>query len=274
MRWVHVTEDRPCPHCGRGDWCSRALDGQWDLCRRSAGGIARHDRSGEPYWLHKVTTGPEAVSVPVDVADGLLRPQLEAGVWSGQSAWEQPEAQVLLASRGLGPEECDSVPVRWDEENEAMVIPVDPVVPHLEPSVLWRRPEGWPNKWIGPGKDFPKPSYVFGARHLVRSLTAPLVIVEGMFDIVAPGLLGRGIAILGSSISDDQAAWISSRYRNTVVWFDPDRAGRKGARRVARTLRTWGCSVDVFNTAKDPKFYKPGSAEVSLLLGGAYGHAS
>lgn len=65
-RWRNVHRSDPCEICGKGDWCSRSLDGVWAVCRRvDAGGQRRVDRGGAEYWLHAVgeSTGP-APAVP------------------------------------------------------------------------------------------------------------------------------------------------------------------------------------------------------------------
>ena len=52
-KWRSVHRSDPCEICGKGDWCSRSLDGAWAVCRRvDAGGQRRLDRGGAEYWLH------------------------------------------------------------------------------------------------------------------------------------------------------------------------------------------------------------------------------
>ena len=58
-KWRNVHRSHPCAICGKGDWCSRTVDG-WALCRRvDAGGERRLDRAGSEYWLHLVGDAPK-----------------------------------------------------------------------------------------------------------------------------------------------------------------------------------------------------------------------
>lgn len=194
-----------------------------------------------------------------------LRVELEEAAQIGKSAWLQMEAQIFLRLKRITQPVCDSVPIRWDYKNRAMVLPIDAADPSVVDSVLWRRPEGWPDKWIGPG--IAQGSYVFGYRHIKPG--PGVLIFEGAHDILATGLLGYGIAILGSDLSDAQANFIAERWSKCVVWLDPDKAGTKGTRVILNQLSRWGkgrLDVETYKTDRDPKLYRPESPEVRKVL--------
>ena len=49
--WVRVSRSRPCPVCGKPDWCGVAADGSAAACMRVEAGSARRLRNGA--WLHR-----------------------------------------------------------------------------------------------------------------------------------------------------------------------------------------------------------------------------
>lgn len=51
--WFRVNRDRPCPICGKPDWCLVSEDGTAAICPRIDEGSMR--RCGEAGWLHRVT---------------------------------------------------------------------------------------------------------------------------------------------------------------------------------------------------------------------------
>jgi len=68
-----VSPNKPCPICGKPNWCGVREDGGYAVCRREAysptygNGCARTDKNGEPYWVYR------------------LRPSK-----AGDQQWEQP----------------------------------------------------------------------------------------------------------------------------------------------------------------------------------------
>lgn len=59
-------------------------------------------------------------------------------------------------------------------------------------------------------------------------ITAPyIVLVEGIFDVLTPNLLGQAVATLGVKLYEDAQLWLMDRCMPTIVWFDPDSAGQK-----------------------------------------------
>lgn len=66
-----VTERSPCPICGSGGWCRVSADGAVVLCRRvEAGGRAKLDAAGVPYYIHRLAPGSAPVHEVPDLAVG------------------------------------------------------------------------------------------------------------------------------------------------------------------------------------------------------------
>lgn len=60
-KWPHVTKQRPCPVCGKHDWCTVSPDGEIVFCRRIESDNPKVLRSGGRGWVHKLNE-------PVDTA--------------------------------------------------------------------------------------------------------------------------------------------------------------------------------------------------------------
>jgi P4 family phage/plasmid primase-like protien len=55
--FVPVSKDRPCPICGKPDWCSVSEGGNFACCRReNKGGTEKADKNGDTYYLHRLGT--------------------------------------------------------------------------------------------------------------------------------------------------------------------------------------------------------------------------
>jgi DNA primase len=63
-----------------------------------------------------------------------------------------------------------------------------------------------------------KTNYLFGA--LPKGDT--IILTEGCFDILTPGLWGRAVATLGTSIGPHIVTCLISNYKSVVLWWDPD----------------------------------------------------
>lgn len=87
-------------------------------------------------------------------------------------------------------------------------------------------------------KDFPKSQVIFGLREALQDNDKkPLIVVEGPFGVFALVQAGyAAVAILGSSLSDEQAAILASTGRPIVLMFDGDQAGQNGMNAAVEKL--------------------------------------
>ena len=91
------------------------------------------------------------------------------------------------------------------------------------------------------------------------------VYTEDILSAVRVGRVsGQAYALMGTTISAELLSASTRVDVQHVVWLDPDKAGKKGSRLVARSLELQGCAVRVIKSAKDPKYYS--NREIRRLL--------
>lgn len=87
-------------------------------------------------------------------------------------------------------------------------------------------------------------------------------------DILSAVRVGRHVrtscALLGTSANVEQYAGIASNCNSVAVWFDPDKAGVKARKKLARSLQLRGHEVRVIKTSRDPKYYS--NREIRSIL--------
>lgn len=134
-----------------------------------------------------------------------------------------------LDSRKLSLEACQHYNVRWDDVNEAWIIPV-------------RYPDGalagWQAKWakqrrfINHPKGISKSSCLFG--YEVFPAGEPAVLLESPLDVLrlyTAGFTG-GLSSMGAAVSKDQMRLILNITDELVVALDDDEAGRMHAEQI------------------------------------------
>lgn len=82
------------------------------------------------------------------------------------------------------------------------------------------------------------------------------IVVEGYFDVLALFMMGikAGVAPMGTSLTEDQVAFLSTKFQRVVLMFDNDEAGRKAAVRSIKILLEKGIlpHVAILEEVKDP----------------------
>jgi hypothetical protein len=71
-KWQRVSRDHPCAICNKSDWCSFSADGTLAACRRVDVGCvkSKNDRTGVPYYLHRLDGAPREPSAPLPSQGG------------------------------------------------------------------------------------------------------------------------------------------------------------------------------------------------------------
>lgn len=180
------------------------------------------------------------------------RPTPSAGY---AEAWENPQCRAYMQGRGVGQEVTEACGALYADSQ--VHFPV--WSPFGQPPMMMRRSilpgeKGW--------RSFPadKAGYLFGA----WPESGVVVLVEGVYDVLSPGLWGRAVATLGKAVSFDMAMWIAANSKRLFLWFDPDEAGILGAVHTSFLFADiLGQEVTVIR-AKEPGSCTPAEAEEIL----------
>lgn len=208
-------------------------------------------------WAHfkKVFAGDLKYTPPPQDVVRVVRETRISKPEEWSNAWDHPRSRALMLERRVPEILVRRVPVGFVEEEDAVVVEIDPVTKELPPRTIYRRLSGNLQKWVSlPGTAMA--NYGFGLRHVKKCLNS-VVVLEGTFDLLSSGLLGYGIALLGTSMNDSWAAWMKSRFRAVVIWLDPDDAGEAGSSKISSRLTKWGILHKTIRHPVEPKNHCP-----------------
>lgn len=157
------------------------------------------------------------------------------------------EGRQWLFKAGITPRIINKYSIGYSQKLRRVVLPV------YEDSLKWFQNravyEGQKPKYLQPNTT---KNAMFNSRLITRDIT--VVIVEDILSAIRVTEAGYvAVSILGTKLSDWQTSRISVAER-VITWLDGDRAGRKGAAGIRKTL---SMLMEVGNivTEKDPKCY-------------------
>ena len=282
-KWLRVSRSRPCPVCGKPDWCGVAADGSAAACMRVEVGGARRLRNGA--WLHRFgpPTGPRPVAgrLPVPTPPP---PDAVAGVAAGDPAaaeklrrlmgrYRRAAAPAVLdglaAALGLSSRRpLEDLGAGWSDFHPGLALPARDARGRLV-GVQIRHADGAKRLLRGSRQG------LFLPADLARQpATAPLVICEGASDAAASldlahrhreknALLvmpwrtaGRPNWACGGAMLLELVTLLNpDRSARVVIMADvePSGDGRRGARELADLLRPAARSVRVLVPAAGAK---------------------
>lgn len=96
-----------------------------------------------------------------------------------------------------------------------------------------------------------KAHYAFG-HEVIPEESRNVILVEGVFDVLSPGLYGYAMALLGVHLSGTQLAYLVNRFDEFLVWLDPDKPGQLAAHKICKRLNLYGKQAVVFNPGVEP----------------------
>jgi len=224
-----ATRGRPCPVCGRPNWCLVAEDGSRAICAR----VASERRAGEAGWLHVL--GVSALPI--------RRSQRRAvAIQIGTSDFEASAAAAERFDDPAGPRDCGDLARELGVSRESLRrLRVGwtgwawtfPMVNARGATIgiRLRRPDGSKLAEKGSRQGLFTPSKLTG--------NAPLLITEGPTDLAAA--LDLGFDAIGRPSCAGGIELVSSYLRLTgrqdvVVFADSDSAGRAGADALAKSV--------------------------------------
>jgi len=225
--WLRTRKDRPCPVCGKPDWCSVAADGTAAHCMR----IASDRPLASGGWIHRLAESTPPVPLRPRRRERRKRLSVKRTFLPWFSA-TTPAARAALADRlGITVRSLNRLPCVWASPYEAWAFPMFDGK---------RRPIGIrlrsdTRKWAVTGSR----NGLFWPLGLMGKAAGPLIVCEGPTDTAA--LLDLGFDTLGRPSCSGGAEYVrlACRHlhrRDVVIVADADRPGRDGAEALARML--------------------------------------
>jgi len=231
-KWVRVTRHRPCPICGKPDWCGVSADGEVACCMRVQSD--RPARNGG--WLHAADGAPRPAP-PLYVPPPVTP--------SGATNWvallrrfgrdTQPAEVARLAVRlGVTAGSLVRLGVAWAAPHRAWAFPMSNAK-HETIGVRLRAEDG--RKWAVAGSR----NGLFWPDGLAG--TGPLLVCEGPTDTAT--MLDLGYDAIGRPSCTGAVDMVievvrALKRRDVVVVADADGPGIDGADRLARALTEAG----------------------------------
>ena len=231
--WVRVTRHRPCPICGKPDWCGVSADGEVACCMRVESD--RPARNGG--WLHRITDAPPRPAPCLYVPPPTTP--------SGTTDWaavlrrfgrdtRTAEVGRMATALGVSAGNLLRLGVCWAAPPRAWAFPMcDGRGKTI--GVRLRAEDG--KKWAVPGSH----NGLFWPDDLAGS--GPLLVCEGPTDTAA--LLDLGYDAIGRPSCTGAVRMVILavhvlRRRDLVIMADADGPGIDGANRLAGALTAAG----------------------------------
>jgi len=260
--WQRVTKRRPCPVCGKPDWCLYA--GPADaptaaICAR----VESPKRAGEAGWLHKLRDTddwrPRRRTVRRVAVKPDGKPIINFGGFARQChlATHPDALRRFAASLGLSAESLRQLGVGWSPRHGAWTFPMSDANGQTL-GIRLRLPNGRKLAVKGGKEGLFVPSDLEpGGR---------LLLPEGPTDTAA--LLDLGLAAVGRpscSGGTRHVVELAQRLQpaEAVIVADHDEAGQRGADRLASTLAAYVPTLRVIrppNGIKDARAWKASGA--------------
>ncbi len=241
-QWRRVSRAKPCPVCGKPDWCAVAADGAATLCQR----VESNRRVGDAGWLHRLQGAPQLqerrhVRVIPFSTRPARREDLARLAEDCRRAADPGRLHQFAASLGLSVTSLCRLSVGWSAEHAAWAFPMRDAGGAVL-GIRLRRPNGFKFA-VGGGREG-----LFLPAADGDGLS-PLYICEGPTDAAALLDMGfRGVAgrpSCSGGIKQLVELVRGRRPAEVVVVADGDEPGRRGADNLASVLVAYAPAVRV-----------------------------
>lgn len=217
----------PCPKCGHGNffWNVHKHMGNCFNCQLKVLGMGQFSKW---FRVEVVETRKQAPLPATKPGKDLVKIESD----------EALPALMYLTSRGVDYGLAQRAGLRYSPSQQRLYCPIWSPLTRYQPS--WKSRSILPGYkgWMGEAGDRGK-FYLFGKR-----VEGPLIVlVEGVFDVLTPGLWGQALSLLGSSLSREIEYWLAETYTKVILWLDPDATGVKKAQDIYARLSGWGIPV-------------------------------
>ena len=220
---LRVSKSHPCAICQKPDWCMYSEDGQVAVCARISEGAKK--KCGDAGWLHILVPGTKPTGKPIKRYVPEPVKDFTAEAVSYQAAISDKQIEELALSLDVSIDSLERLCVGWDGES-------------------WTFPMRNENlKIIGIRRRFPngkKLSVKCSSNALFvpdgLSNVGDLIITEGESDCAAA--LDLNFDAIGRPNCNSRIDMTCkfARGRKVTIIADRDRAGVKGAKKLARKL--------------------------------------
>ena len=175
-----------------------------------------------------------------DLIEKIVRPreapkQKAIPLYGYQKHWQA--RWHLEEYRRCDPATLDKLGVWYDEEEDRVCIPIQPVLPgggNVERPYMSRHTDPDVKGWKAQPPGIEKEQYWFTAGRIPNRRA--IILVEGIFDVLTPRLEGIAIATLGTKLSPAMQDWFWLNSPDVYLWYDPDEAGERASDTISRQL--------------------------------------
>lgn len=165
---------------------------------------------------------------------------------------ESQPAYKYLKKRRVLDYDISNAELRYNKASGDLLFPIEPCVEIYPDAYIKRKvfPEVGAS-YISDSVPKKKGGYLFGKHSLIPG-NAGIILVEGVFDVLSPHLLGYAVALMGTQLFLSQAIWLKNNYKNIIIWLDPD------AVIAAKTIQTKLIDDYGFDNSNVTVFEHPG----------------
>lgn len=242
-KWARVSREKPCPICGKPDWCLRSDDGTAAICGR----VESPRRVGDAGWMHRLVDDPQPWQrhqprtryIPLTRSPGEDLARLAEQY---RRAVDPQQLEVFAESLGLPVDALEAQGVGWSKDHNAWSLPMTDASGRVL-GIRLRKWDGFKFSVRG-GKEG-----LFLPIHADDHAGSQLIICEGVTDAAALWALGfRNIVGRPSCTGGVKHITELVRIRkpaSVAIIADGDEPGLRGARNLASVLVTYAPAVAV-----------------------------
>ncbi|MCH8880045.1 MAG: toprim domain-containing protein [Planctomycetes bacterium] len=230
--WRRVSKSKPCPICGKPDWCSVSVDGSVAICMR----ITSDKPTQNGGWLHRLADDPRDYRRPVRTVRLTPKPTPRADLPQlanrYRAAVEPDDLQRLANKLWLSIDSLQRLGIGWSADHKASSFPMTETGGQVR-GIRLRRSDGFKFAVRGGHDALFIPA---GLDHA----DSPVLLCEGVTDAAA--LLDMGFAnVIGRPSCTGGTRLIVGHVKRTkpaevAIISDADTPGLRGANALASVL--------------------------------------